>query len=324
MRMSIILAISLDAFKNPGAYFSRLFKLYEDRKIIFATNKKMREEYSRINDGENVHVDAVYNLMKKAGKQSLHYELDEAFPCFTDDSTPHDISRISTALISKNDIKKHVWGAAYIDSTDYGYAVCTSLEDIPSGPKRIYAKSECRLLEQHLLSKVRWARRITIIDPYALSSECNLRGTIRFLDFLYEESTQLKQIRFVMGQHYKETIIQTNANGKQDTVSVDHRGKDARTKYLKLFKQKILEHNIFNRTELIQVSWSSGNSKRYLSFGRDSKEITLPFDKGISVHFQVNRNDKLAHDIDLSEQYGQEISEETVEFEYEVISPQSE
>lgn len=279
----------------------------------------MRRAYDEIDDGENEQIEAVLALIRKACKQRLHVELDEEVPCFTEGSKPEDLVRVSTALISKKDSTESDWGAALVRIIDPGYVVATDLEHINDEPKRIKAKSQCSTLEQYLLPKAIWAKRITIIDPYAMARENNRAGILRFLDFLSRESTNLKQIRFVFGEHYSEEVLHTDENGIQNKTKNDIRGEPARIKILQLFRENVLHHDIFKKVELIQIAWKAGLSKRYLSFGSDSKEITIPFDKGVSEHFRVGRNDKLARDIDLGQQYDQVMSEETVRFDYEVI-----
>ena len=307
--MSNILAISMDSFKNPDEYLPQLFKLYDEREIIFATSGKMRQEYKKIVDGKDTFVksttQALFELIKKSMVHRLHHNLDGDIPCFTEGSKPEDLFDVSTALITKTEAKNPDWGAAYLQHTDHGYVISTDLEHINDKPQRIKKKMKCIELEKNLLAKVWWAKRITIIDPYAISNPENLKGTIRFLDFLNEEGQTLKQLRFVMGNHYKEGETQ-------------YRGKEAREMYRQLFEEKVLQHEIFKRIELIQIGWNN-QSKRYISFGNDSQEITLPFDKGVSVQFQVNKKDQLCHDIDIGKQFDQVLSEETVRLDYEVI-----
>jgi hypothetical protein len=307
--MSIILAISIDSFKNPKEYLPKLFTLYDDRQIIFATNSKMRQEYEKIVDGKDTFVksatQALFQLIKKSMMNSLHFNLDGNIPCFAEGSKPEDIFDVSTALITRTEAENPDWGAAYLRHSDPGYVISTDLEHINDKPQRIKKKMQCSELEKNLLSKVWWAKRITIIDPYAISNTENLKGTIRFLDFLNEEGQNLKQLRLVMGNHYREGETQ-------------YRGKEAREKYRQLFEEKVLQHEIFKSIELIQVGWTN-QSKRYISFGKDSREITMPFDKGVSVQFQVNKKDQLIYDIDIGQQFDQIMSEETVGLDYEVI-----
>jgi len=303
--MSIILAISIDSFKNPEKYFTKLFKLYRDKQVIFATNKKIRQEYEKIVDSEDPFVKALFNLIKESMVQRLHFNLDDNIPCFAEGSKPEELCNVSTALITKTEAENSDWGSALLRFIDPGYVVSTDLEHIEDKPQRIKKKTQCSELEKTLLAKVWWAKRITIIDPYAISNTENLKGTIRFLDFLNKEGQNLKQLRLVMGNHYSE-------GGKP------YRGKDAREKYLQLFEENVLQHEIFKRIELIQIAWTN-QSKRYISFGNDSREITLPFDKGVSVQFQVNKKDQLISNIDIGQQFDQIMSEETVGLDYQVI-----
>lgn len=296
----------MDSFKNPEKYFTKLFKLYNEKRVIFATNNKIRQGYKAIVvDGEDQFVKALFDLINTSMVQRLHFNLNDNIPCFTEGSKPEDLCNVSTALITKTEAENLDWGSALLRVSDPGYVISTDLDHIDDKPQRIKKKTQCIELEKTLLAKVWWAKRITIIDPYAISNTENLKGTIRFLDFLNEEGQNLKQLRLVMGNHYKVGETQ-------------YRGKEAREKYRQLLEENVLQHEIFKRIELTQIGWTS-QPKRYISFGNDSKEITIPFDKGVSVHFQVNKRDQLIYDIDIGQQFDQIMSEETVGLDYQVI-----
>jgi len=317
--MGTIVAISSECFKNPKPYFAELMELHAQRKIIIASSKKMRNNYSQIYDENDDYMRHLKMLINSSRTQGLHIELGENIPSFVYGSFPKDIDEnIGTALITHEEATNaEEWASAIYDPKNINYIVRHNLKHIKDGPKRIAAKEPCYYLEDHLLSKVRWTTRITIIDPYAIIREGNLNATLRFLDFIQRENINLKQFRMVLGTHYTENVTETNEDGDKTKLKKEFRGGEARKIYREIFKEKILQHELFENTEKIQIGWSKGNSKRFLSFGCDSKEITLPFDKGVSVHFQVNKKDQLSHEIDLAEQFDQLTSEKTVDFEYE-------
>ena len=300
-----------------------LRKLYDERKIIFASSKAMRDHYRELYDENDINMALLKQLLHHAQKQGLHVELEESLPPFIEKGMPQDYNNgiITTALVSEKELQNCSvdWLNAKYGNSNLGYKVSFDLKHLDFGTKRIPKKSHFSEIESYLLPWVKWAERITIVDQYAIIRKENQNALLRFLDFLHREASQLMQVKFVLGVHYTESIKVEDADGNVTSKKISYRGDEAKQMYRKIFQEKIVQHPIFEKIENVQIGWNSTSAKRFLSFGHDSKEIAIPFDKGVSVHFQVNKKGLLNEALDLTSQFSHEESVKIVDYDYESV-----
>lgn len=316
-----IVAISADSFKNPEPFLETLMKLFDERKIILATNKQMRANYEKIYDKDNSFMRALLELIKHSYAERLHVELNGEIPWFVNQALPEDVSGITIALVSIGDLSNSKgWRDARYEGDNVGYKITDNIQEFFDKKTNIITKGEpCCILENHILAKTRWASRISVIDPYLVANQENIKAGRRFLDFLESNATNLKVIRFVFPTRFYLSKKTTDSEGAIIETRDPIFGTDAKNHQLTILKDEILTHNLFSRIEKIEVGWESQNTKRYLSFGSDTKEFTLPFDKGVSVHFQLDKKKRIINKFDCMEQLNHKDSYQTVDYLYEEV-----
>ena len=75
-----IVAISLDCYKSPGAFLPTLTSLINQRKILFASNSKMRSIFRQIYDDQDAFMVCFRELLNLVRNESLHVDLDDELP----------------------------------------------------------------------------------------------------------------------------------------------------------------------------------------------------------------------------------------------------
>jgi hypothetical protein len=275
-----IIAFSTCWFNNIGATGSNwkvIQNLIEDRKIIIAENKPLRETYQ--NDESNISLYQLNSLLNYARKNGLTIDMDNQLPAIVGESNPENIDSIHFAFATKEEIKNNTEWNNYLTTNllnDENFSIKYGdiNENLFGGISNFPKGTEISVVENFFDGYVKWAKRITIWDPYMLESN-NIEGTIRFLDFINENNLSLKQIKFVTKPNHK--------HGTND---------DEKKNYFRdVFKSRIRNHPIFENIELVEIGWQ-GNAQRYLSFGNDGSEITLSFSgqiKSISELFLLRK-----------------------------------
>jgi len=312
-------ALSLGFFSTcSDTTFYQLKESIKERDVFIATNPQIRKAYEDLlkeNPEDNLEASLMKQLIAYAKVQKLHYELPSQLTPFTKESKPSSfVGHVGFTLITESDMDEAEEWRKYGKSEDIKRLVQKDMKNIQSEYPIVFKKGNpITDIENLLMWNVRWSKRITIIDPYGLKEGDNRKGMLRFLDFIEREARGLKQLRFVLGQHY------TGTDDNGDRVQL--RGEEARIKYQQLLHEIMNEHPLFSRLERTQISFQAGNSKRFVSFGNDSKEIALGFDKGASVHFFTAKGKNLiVNPLELNKSYSQTDSAELVEYEYKTLS----
>jgi len=283
--------------------------LIKERDVFIATNPQILKAYKEwLEDNPNgIEARFVATLITYAKQQKLHYELPSQLTTFTKDSEPSSfVGHVEFTLITESDMDEAEEWRKYGKPEEVQRLVQKDMENIQSEYPMVFKKGNpIADIENHLIWNVRWSKRITIVDPYGLKEGDNCKGMLRFLDFIECEAKELKQLRFVLGNHYKGRDY----------------GSSARSKYRQIILEIMNDHPLFSRLERTQISFQADEAKRYLSFGNDTQEITFGFDKGVSRHFFTKkRKDLIVKPLELNKPYSQTDSAELVEYEYETLS----
>lgn len=276
-----IIAFSTSWFNDRGRKDSNrqaIANLIGERKIIIAENLPLREAYQ--NDKTNFSLHQLNSCLDYARENGLTIDMDNQLPAIVGDSNPEDISCIHYAFTTKEEILENsVWQDYYqatkLNDDKFSIVYEDINENLFRHNSNFMKGTEVSLIENFFDGYTKWAKRVTIWDPYMLEDN-NIKGTIRFLDFLNESNLHLKQMNFVTKPDYKR--------GK-----TDH---EKKASFRNDLESKILNHPIFENIELIRIGWQ-GEAQRYLSFGNDSSEITLGFTdnaKTISDLFNLSKN----------------------------------
>lgn len=288
--------------------------MLEERRIFIATNDQIRKGYKKLIKG-NYNAKRMRDLLRNAKIQGHHYELPNHLPTFTKGTEPAlFVGHVGFTLITILELSNALHWAKSVNTVENQRLVQTSIENIQSNyPYIVQRGNPLADIENLLMWQVRWSKRITIVDPYGTKEGDNLKGMLRFLDFIEREAKGLTHLRFVLGSNYTG-MCDDNGN------PISPWGEKARSKY----KQNLLgimnDHPLFSRLELIQIGFQKG-SNRYVSFGNHNQEITYELQKGLSGYFFTKEtNDFIITPLTLNKPHSQTVSAGLVEYEYETLN----
>ena len=282
----------------------------------------MRSIFRELYDEQDAHMVCFRELLKLVMNESLHVELDDELLPFVEQSDPSELSGVTFVLLTNDDLSNsHKWrDAKYSKPSIVDFTISDDITDLlkPQRPK--IRKGECKTkLQRYIYPKTRWASRITICDPYLLQNEVNIRGSLNFLDYIDDHAPHLKVLRIVLPLRFYVKVKSTTDSGDNSEERQRLTGEDARIHQIQLMQSELMTHKIFAKLERFEIAWDSKDTNRFLSFGRDSKEFTLPFHRGVSVHFQYDKEGRMLQDFQISEQLNHEDSIKRIEYDYESI-----
>lgn len=306
-----IIALSSGWFNDKGHTASNrraIVNLIEERKIIIAENLPLRETYQ--SDKTNFSLHQLNSCLDYARENGLTIDMDNRLPAIVGDSNPEEINCIHFAFATKEEIMENIiWKNYHSNNLFNDNNFLIKFEDINENmfrQNRSFMKgTEVSVIENFFDGYTKWAKRVTIWDPYMLEDH-NIEGTIRFLDFLNETNLHLKQMNFVTKPDYKR--------GK-----TDH---EKKASFRNDLESKILNHPIFENIELIRIGWQ-GEAQRYLSFGNDSSEITFNFTdnaKTISDLFKLSKNNLTTKNFSYSLLTQEESKQKMHTPKYEIVN----